>query len=145
MFTVASRSQAPATHPRSHAPAWERYNDLVPRSYRNGRRASTVRSHAGAWERGGISPLRLAGRATRYACSALCLAASAPCATPTPQWRSRAAKGKKVKNQKLLCPGEAEAKVEDPEAWLVPAATRRTAVPGTDEPAAATKHAAGAR
>jgi len=41
---------------------------------------------------------------------------------PNTLWRSRAAKGKKVKNQKLLCPGEAEAKVEVPEARLVPAA-----------------------
>ena len=64
---------------------------------------------------------------------------------PTPQWRSRAAKGKKVKIQKLLCPGEAEAQAVEAIPRLAPAAIRRTAVPGIEAPAAAPIHAVGAR
>ena len=53
-------------------------------------------------------------------------------------------KGKKVKNQKLLCSGKAKAQGEVAAARLIFAALRRTAVAGEAVPVAAAMHPEGA-
>ena len=54
-------------------------------------------------------------------------------------------KGKRVKNQKLLCPGKAKAQVAAAAARRTVVAIRRTAAAGAIKPATAAEHPVGAR